>query len=75
MLCGTFGDSEPMRPRTFHLGSLSGNSWPMSGRLRAPSSASVMQCSSTSPSLCATQPRVCCGPRLCRCQTRDEGRQ
>ena len=32
----------------------------MSGRLRAPSSASVMQCSSTSPSECATQPRVCC---------------
>ena len=46
-----------MRVRTFHLGSLSGKSWPMSGRLRAPSS--------TSPSLCATHPRVCCALRHC----------
>ncbi len=33
----------------FHLGSLSGKIWPISGRHSAPSSASTMQCSSTSP--------------------------
>lgn len=33
----------------FHLGSLSGKSWPMSGRPKAPKMASTTQCSSTSP--------------------------
>lgn len=33
----------------FHLGSVSGNNWPMSGRHRAPRTASVMVWSSTSP--------------------------
>mmetsp|Transcript_1313 Transcript_1313/g.4556 ORF Transcript_1313/g.4556 Transcript_1313/m.4556 type:complete len:201 (+) Transcript_1313:1115-1717(+) len=43
----------------FHLGSLSGNSCPMSSKHNAPSTASVTQCNKTSPSLCATHPRSC----------------
>ena len=42
-----------------HFGSLSGKSWPMSGRQSAPRIASVTVCASTSPSLCAAHPLVC----------------
>ena len=44
---------------TYHLGSVSGNIWPMSGSARAPRIASVTVWRSTSPSECATQPTVC----------------
>src|SRR5512146_1253724 len=43
----------------FHFGSLGGKNEPMSPAPTAPNSASVMACSSTSPSECPANPCVC----------------